>query len=437
MNTPSSPYPHTYYQTLTALPDPARPAVAEHLDVDICIIGGGLSGLCTALSLGERGLRSIVVEKNRVAWGASGRNAGMVISGFDRGMDHVLKKQGATAARQMFTLTTDTIALIRNRIARYGIDCGPLANGTAIISCYDTGAATRDDMLYHNKMFGSEWEYWDRDKTRECFKSGQLYNAIFMPESFHLQPLAYTHGIARAAEQSGATIYENTEIIASEKSGAGFILTTDTGKIIRAGTVVCAGSGYLSGALPLRIKTAVMPIETYIGVTAPLTQAQREASFACAYGAFDNRNVMNYFRLLPDNRLIWGGGHESVSFFGGKPNLEDAMRTDLGFFFPALRDVPIEYLWSGVQGYSRHRMPQIREVRPGFWVNMGHGGQGLTTTALCGDLIARAIAEQDLTYQFFRPYGLGFTGGAYGKVFAAALAWGMKWQDSRHMAKSR
>ena len=436
MTLPSTPYPATYYQTVTELPDDARAPVTGNMSVDICIIGGGLSGLSTALSLSEQGRTSIVVEKHRVAWGASGRNAGMVLSGFDAGMDFVLKKQGPVPARQMYGLTLNAINLIKNRIREYGISCGTLPEGNAVVSCTETGNDLKAEVERHNQIFGSNWEHWNTEKTRQHFHSDHLFGSIFMPEALHIQPLAYTLGLADEVERQGSQIFEGTDIISLKKTARGYLLLTDRGHHIKAKTVVCAGSGYLTGELPFRIKNAVMPIETYIGVTAPLTESQRQASITCSYGAYDNRNVMNYFRLLPDNRLLWGGGHESVSFFGPKKNLDAAMRKDLVSFFPALQDVAIDYIWSGMQGYSRHRMPQIQEVTPGLWVNMGHGGQGITTTTLCGDLIAKALVHGDPTYKLFRPYGLDFTGGPLGKPVAAILAWWMKRQDSRQMDKS-
>lgn len=421
-------YPDTYYTAVTP-PEKPRPPVQADMEIDTCIIGAGLSGLCTALSLAERGVSSVIVDKNRVGWGASGRNAGMAISGFDAGMDHVLKKQGLKDAGRLYALTLDAMALIRRRILEYGINCGPQAEGTAII-CRNTPSRTVERQVEdHNRNFGSRWEYWDRETTVSKFRSDRLKAAIFMPESFHLQPLAYSLGLARAAEDKGATIYEETGITGYERRGGMWRLRTDRGHTLSARTVICAGSGYLSGKLPLRIRAATMPIETYIGVTEPLCENLLARSVACAYGAFDDRNVMNYFRLLPDRRLLWGGGHDSISLLGKPSRLEDAMRRDLEDLFPALAGTRIEKIWSGVQGYSLHRMPQIRQVFPAFWVNMGHGGQGLVTTALGGELIARAIAENDSLHRLMDPYGLAFTGGRAGLIFAAALAKWMKWQD--------
>lgn len=422
-------YTPTYYRDTAHYKKPPRSRLADiaaSMDTDICIIGGGLAGLCAGLSLAERGQRVVLIEKNRIGWGASGRNGGIVLSGYDYGMTKVERKLGPDAARSLYRLTTDALDLIKRRISSYAISCGPLPHGTAVVSCSRDTTALQSCILEHNRKFGSAWEFWDKTKTHDNFRSMAYHGAIFMPESFQIQPLDYILGLAGAFEKNGGIIIEQTETASITRTGKdGYDIHADGG-IVHAHHVVCAGSGYLSGDMPFAIRAATMPVLTFIAVTEPLSEAQRAASVNCRYAAFDSRHIMNYFRLLQDNRLLWGGG---ASVFAEPRHLADFMKNDLCKFFPALADVKIESAWSGTMGCSRHRMPQIGRLNSGIWHTMGHCGQGLATTTMGGELIARAIVENDRSIDLFKPYGLSFTGGRWGRAGAALFCRSMAAAD--------
>jgi gamma-glutamylputrescine oxidase len=411
-------YPATYYRdTISVHPSP-RPPLATAITTDVCIIGGGLSGLCTALSLLEQGQRVVVLEKHRVGWGASGRNGGLVLSGFDYGMPRVSKALGLDQAQKIFNLTTSALSLIKERISRYQISCGDLRSGIAVVSFKQDQTDVADSIARHNKNFGTKWEYWDQIKTRAHFNSPRYLGATFMPETFQIQPLDYVFGLAAAIERLGGIIFEATELKTITGSSGSYTLATSQNGSISAKHVVCSASGYISGQLPLAIQSATMSVNTFIGVTEPLTQEQREKSVNCNYAAYDDRHIMNYFRLLPDNRLLWGGG---AAVFKDPNDLKAFMKKDLKHIFPSLADIKIEKAWAGTMGCSRHRMPQIGRLKNGIWYNMGHSGQGLCTTAMGGDLIGHAIAHGDSTINLLKPYGLSFTGGKFGKIAASAF----------------
>lgn len=408
----------TAYRQTAHFTRPPAPALSENIETDICIIGGGLAGLNTALSLAERGRSVVLIDSQRIGWGASGRNGGLALSGFDYGMDKVEARVGTDNARKIFMLTTDALSLIKSRASQYNIPCGTLPHGTAVLACSGHAGSMPEHIRAHNRTYSTDWVYWDQEQTQRNFRSEKYSGATFMPETFQLEPLEYCLGLGLALEEQGGRIYENTPCRRIKKDKDKHVITTETGASITANHVVFAVSGYITPNLPLPLYSATMPINTYIAVTEPLTDEQRAQSVNCGYAAYDSRHIMNYFRLLPDNRLLWGGGAGVLK----DPSPLDAwMKADLETFFPALRDVQIDIAWAGTMGCSRHRMPQIGQLSPNLWYSIGHCGQGLATTTMGGTLIADALTGNTRAIDLFKPFGLNFTGGHLGKLAAAAF----------------
>ena len=408
----------TAYRQTAHFTKPVTPPLSENIETDICVIGGGLSGLNIALSLAERGRDVVLIDAHRIGWGASGRNGGLALSSFDYGMPKVEARVGTENARKIFTLTTDALALIKARAARYKIPCGALPDGTAVLACTGTPQTIQAEIEAHNNIYGTNWSYWDREQTQQNFKSDKYLGATFMPETFQLEPLEYCLGLGQAIEKLGGRIYEQTRCTEIKRQGEKQIITTATGARITANHVVFAVSGYVTPKLSLPLYSATMPINTYIAVTEPLTPEQRARSVNCGYAAYDSRHIMNYFRLLPDNRLLWGGG---AGVLKDPAPLDAWMKADLDIIFPSLKDIKIDIAWAGTMGCSRHRMPQIGQLSSNVWYSVGHCGQGLATTTMGGTLIADAISGNGRNIDLFKPFGLSFTGGHFGKLAAAAF----------------
>lgn len=423
MSSPSSLYPATYYTDTIASPLPKRPRLSAgtQLEADVCVIGGGLSGVATALSLAERGQRVIVLEQHQIGWGASGRNGGQVIPGFDKttvsasDSTHFINKIGKPAALALYKEGIQCLRLIRSRIAQYKIPGCDLTEGLAVLACTTAPNDLKTEIDFQNETFERKWQFWDQDQTYAHFKSDRYKCSIYVPEGYHIHPLNYVLGLAAAFESLGGHIFEQAQAQQIESSGDRQRITTACGAQINVRHVVFACSGYITGQLPLKLRMATMPINTFVGVSEPLSDELRAASIPSSHMAFDDRNIMNYFRILPDNRVLWGGG---AGIFRDPNDLCGYIQRDMVAFFPQLKGVRIEKAWVGTMGCSLHRMPQIGELAQGRWYNMGHCGQGLMTTSLGGELIARAITGQDRVIDLLKPYGLDFTGGTLGKPAA-------------------
>lgn len=403
------------YYTRTATPAPARPSLDGEIETDVCVVGGGLAGLSTALSLAERGTSVAVVEARRVAWGASGRNGGFVGPGFAADLDRVAKRVGLDRARQLYGLTLDAVALVRQRIERYGIDCEPVHSGMLRAWWTDDAGEPRRLRDRLHESLGIELEFWPRERLRETLATRRYHDALHYPRTFHFHPLNYALGVAAAIEANGGRIFEASPVIELKLDTPEKSLRTARGRV-KARSIVMACGGYLDGLHP-RLAGAIRPIATWVMVTEPLGDRLKEAMRG-PHCVIDSRFDFDYYRPLPDTRILWGGG---ITIRRSDPaRLREIMLQKLLTVYPQLRGVRVETAWSGLMGYPRHSMVQVGEVSPGLWYAMGFGGHGMGTTTMAGELVASAIADGDDRYKLFAPFGLEWTGGPFGLVAVEA-----------------
>ena len=416
-NTKKKAYDSSFYYTEAAMASiPARPALAGSVETEVCIIGGGLAGLCTALSLTERGRSVAVIEKNRIGWGASGRNGGMVSIGFSAFYDSIIRKVGIEHTRNLYALANDGMRRIKSRIKTHNIDCGPVTDGVLETSWFEDPIEMKDYVQLLNDQCSSTAEYWSRKKVQKHYSTDCYHDAAFIPEGFHINPLRYLHGIATTVEKQGGRIFENTEVIEIIRLGGGnhFMVKTPCGHIVARKVVIACGA-YIESSLNHDVAASNIPIRGYLMVTEPLPKDKIESAIRAPYAVYDNRHVCSYFRPLADGRILWGA---KSGFFRDPQDLEQILLDDMLTIFPQLEGAKVAHAWSGMMGYSSHGMPQIGEIEPGLWYNAGHGCSGLTVTSMAGELIGRAIAENDLAYRALAPFGLTHTGGALGKLGA-------------------
>ncbi len=382
----------------------------------MCIVGGGLAGLSTALSLAERGKSVVVLEARRVAWGASGRNGGFVGAGFAAGVDSIIKRAGLEQARRLHAFTREAVERIQERIQRYAIACEPVHSGMLRAWWTDDADEPRRIRDHLQNTLGIELEFWSRERVRETLVTQRYHDALFYPQAFHFHPLNYALGVAAAVEASGGRIFESSAATDLQADGAEKRVRTAKG-LVKARNVVMACGGYIDELHP-KLSSAVRPIATWVMATEPLGERLKEAMRA-PYSVIDLRFDFDYYRPLPDTRIVWGGG---ITIRKSDPaKLGTIMLRKLLTVYPQLQGVRVETAWSGLMGYPRHSMVQIGEVSPGVWYAMGFGGHGMGTTTMAGELVAAAIAEGDERYRLFAPFGLAWTGGPVGLVAAEAI----------------
>ncbi len=367
-----------------------------------CIIGGGFAGLNTALGLAERGAGKVVVlEANDVGFGASGRNGGFVFGGFSRDERSLLRELGPHRARDLYRGTTDSVALIRARIDRYGIDCDAVHGGVLWANWFRDPDVLRERQRLLAERYGVDWRWVPQSQLRERVRSDRYHDGLFEPDAFHFHPLKYARGIADAASGLGVVLHEDSPALALERCGAGWRVRTPEG-MVEAETVVLACGGYLAH-LHRRVDASVLPIATYVMVTEPLGPRMADVLTTQA-AVYDTRFAFDYYRPLPDTRLLWGG---RISVLDRKPGaVRRLLYRDLMKVFPQLDGIGVDYAWSGLMSYARHQMPQVGLLEPGLWLAQGFGGHGVAPTTLAGEVIAAAITEDDPRWQQFAGYGV-------------------------------
>lgn len=417
--------PVSYYRA-TVAPDGTRPPLTATIDCDTCVVGGGFAGLGTALSLADRDLRDVVLlEAKTVGHGASGRNGGFVFAGFSRGEDRLLHDLGAERARNLYRGTLDAVELVRTRTRRHGIDCDRVDAGVLWANWFDDPGVLRERQRLLSEHYGVDWQWVPRERLRELLRSERYSDGLFEPGAFHFNPLKYARGIAQVAENLGVRIHEGSPAVELRRDGSGWRIDTPRGSVC-ARRVVLACGGYLAG-LRRRVDAAILPIASYVMVTEPLG-ARLDSAMHTRAAVYDTRFAFDYYRPLPDTRLLWGG---RISIRDRRPReVERLLCRDMLKVFPQLEGVRIDHAWSGLMSYARHEMPQLGEIEPGLWLAQAFGGHGVAPTTLAGELLGAAIAEGDMRWRELQDYGLVSAFKPAGFIAAQLSYWWLQARDA-------
>jgi gamma-glutamylputrescine oxidase len=419
---------YSYYRA-TATPYDAYAPLQGTTHAHVAIVGGGYAGLNTALGLAERGMRDVLLlEREQIGFGASGRNGGFVFGGYSLGEQALLDQLGAARARTLFALTTKAVGLIRRRVVDYGIACDVVDEGVIWANWFRDPKVLRQRQQLLAGHYDSAWQWLAQDRLREWVRSDRYHDGLYERDALHLHPLNYAIGLAAAASGQGVRIHENSRAIGLVRDGARWRLRTRQGDVL-ADQVVLACGGYLAG-LQSTIDAAILPIATYVMVTEPLGEHLADCLRTRA-AVYDTRFAFDYYRALPDTRLLWGG---RISVRHRSPNAVKRLLTqDMLRVFPQLNGVQVDYAWSGLMSYARHQMPQIGGSGDGLWWAQAFGGHGLAPTCAAGELLASAIAAGDDRWTGFADYGLQRTYRPLGYLGAQASYW---WQQGKDRWKA-
>lgn len=378
-------YPGSWYAA-TATPLDRFAPLKGAIKADVCIIGGGYTGLSAALHLAQAGRDVVLLEAQRLGFGASGRNGGQLGTGQRAEQDELETLLGEAPAAKLWDLAQDAVALVKDLIVTHNIDCH-LKPGVAHTASTQRGV---DDLHryaehLHQKYGYTEGEVLDHAALQAVCPSPDYKGGVLDMGAAHLHPLRYALGLAKAAQNAGVRMYEGSAVHHVD-DGAPAKVATDAGHVM-ADHVILACNGYLGG-LNRKVAARVMPINNFIAATAPLGEGVKDV-LPRDVAVADSRFVVNYFRLSQDGRLLFGGGESYGYTF--PPDIAALVRKPMTQIFPHLKDVKIDYAWGGTLAITMKRMPYLARLAPNMLSASGYSGHGVGTATHAGKLMALAV----------------------------------------------
>jgi len=399
------------YYAATAANVGNYPVLEGEVDTDIVILGGGFSGVNTALELSERGYSVVLLEANRIAWGASGRNGGQVIGGIGHDATQFRHSIGDEGVQAIHDMGIECVEIIRQRVGKYSIDCD-LRWGYCDVALKRRHLRWLEDTLEEQESldYPHQLKLLDQDSVIEFVGSdaylGGLYNAT---GAGHVHPMNLCLGEAKAAVSQGAQIFEQSSVV-SIQQGDRVKLFTDNGCVNAAKLVLC-GNAYMGQLVP-QLAQQMLPASTCIVVTEALGEVLARKIMPADVAACDPRTALDYFRMTPDHRLLFGG---LSNYTGLVPNnYSQVMRRKMLKIFPELESVGIDYAWDGQMGIGINRMPQLGKLADNIYFMQAYAGHGVAPTHMMARITAEAIAGSAGRFNIFAKIAhRAFPGGRY------------------------
>ncbi len=390
---------------MTTRPDAAdmrvRSRLSFDLDVDICVVGAGLAGLTVALEAARLGASVAVLEGRHVGWNASGHQLGTVMPGFGLPIGELIARIGFEDTRELWALSKQGADYVRANATEELIPGIALSEGALEVSNVEAGEQLISRLQMLGEDFETEVEGWQVDRVRDELRTDHYFHGVYYPKAFQIDGRKYVHGLAALARRAGARIFEDTPVVNIDASGIRKRIVTPSAR--------------------LRASHIVLPVWRYAAVTAPL--GERLAEAITFQGSVTDTDGVDHFRIVDGDRLMWAS--PETTWAARPERFAGAIARRIRTIFPQLGTTEIAEVWGGAVGQTVHGMPQIGQLRRGLWVTSGFGRQGLNTSAMAGQLIARSILWGDERWRLFSPFELVWAGGATGRVAGHLVSiWG-------------
>ncbi|MFD0987965.1 NAD(P)/FAD-dependent oxidoreductase [Methyloligella solikamskensis] len=375
------------YYAYSANPAPERPPLKEEVHAQVCVVGAGYSGLSAAITLAEKGYQVRLLEGAKVGWGASGRNGGQIVNGLNAGLQSFRKRYGEDTAKFVASVVQEGGEIIRDRVKRYEIACD-LKDDNVFAALNSRHMQELEERVAVWESYGlHHQELLSREQMQEYVRSDLYVGGVVDRSGGHMHPLNLALGEAAALESLGGVIHEHTPAVRIDDSGPKPVVITPDGKVT-CDTLVLCGNAYLGSVVPT-LSWRVMPVSTQIMATKPLGDALAHSLIPSDACVEDVRYVLDYYRLSADKRLLFGGG----TVYGGSDpsDIKAKLMSNMLKVFPQLKDVPIDFAWSGNFALSFTRVPQLGRLGDNTYFAQGYSGHGVVGSHLFGRILGEAI----------------------------------------------
>lgn len=385
---------NNWYQAALPAP-PCYPALRGSQRADVCVIGGGLTGLSAALELASAGRRVHLLEAEQLGWGCSGRNGGQLNAGPAMDPAALIRQLGLSEARRLWALSLQGLALIRQRISDWQIDCD-LRDGIMLAANRPRHLQQLRDWQHSlQQLQHPPLSWYDADSLQALLRADYA-GAVLDPAGGSLQPLAWLRGLAAAAAAAGVQLHEQSRVLDWQASAAGVRIRCAEGSV-QAEQLIIACNAHVGALLPAP-RRRFLPVASYIGATRPLGELAQQL-IPSRLAVCDMQHLLNYYRLSADGRLLFGG---RATLHEAHPDaVRVSLRRRMHQVFPALAGEDFEYLWGGRLAVTSNRAPQFGRIGSRVLFVQGYSGQGLALSGLAGQLLAQALLGRSDGFDLF------------------------------------
>ncbi len=397
--------------------------LANNRKCAVLIVGGGLAGLSLLYKLKKKNIDAVLIEENHIGSGASGRNGGFCLSGWAQDYDVLMKYLSKEEVVTLEQIAATGVQWMKKKCMSKGYEHTNLQPG--VLKCFLSNNVEKieRDVFTQNQLFSQNEEFINKGKLNEYVCSDKYTCGVLRKNSFQFHPLNFMKALAQDCINLGASIFENCKFVNYQRnSGKIHASISNNNRVLnmQSEKVVFATGGY-GGKEIKDLKNFWLPIKTFIGVTKPLGN-ELQSVLKKPLGFSDNRRAGNYYRVLPGNRLSWGRGISAVRNYS-RSSLKRVISKEISYFFPELKNIEIDYVWSGNMAYASHYMPYVGATRIGHedknvFTIMGFGGHGMNTAPGAAMVLADFMLGKGNNYQVFNKFSRKWNGGLIGPYIA-------------------
>jgi glycine/D-amino acid oxidase-like deaminating enzyme len=377
--------------TASATTPAVTPVLTGKHAADVVVVGGGFTGLSTALHLAEAGKSVIVLEAGEPGWGASGRNGGQVNPGWRMLPSEITAKYGANRGATVLDMLNRACDVAFEVIARHGIDCDAERPGFVHAGFGQTGKAFLEGWIREWGELGVKVERHDRASLKKLIGTELYPFAMRDPRGGHLQPLSYARGLAKAAAGKGAAVHGNSRVDAIHRQGSDWRVVTGNGEVVAEHVVLCTNA--YSDRLWPDLRKTVIPVTTFVAATEPLDAERLKSILPGRHAVAETRRALHYFKLDRDNRFVIGGRGNFTNL--NEPGSTEHLQRTAREIFPALEGVSWEYGWGGRVAVTPDHTPRLFKLAENVHAGLGFNGRGVAMCTMFGTQLTRAVLGEE------------------------------------------